>query len=494
MKKPYQKPTIARRKMGISSKFVENPESKFQDRIEDIPITQLVEQYGSPLFVYSYRKLKSIYETAYRAFSKRYPKVHFAWSYKTNYLQAICKAYHNLGSRAEVVSEWEYDLARSLGNSGDKIIFNGPYKSYTGLKRAIQDDAIINIDSFDEIYDIEQIAGELDKKVEIGMRVNMHLTTLKSWDRFGLNIESGQANEAVKRIVASERLSLRGLHSHIGTFVLNGNVYGEQVAKMLEFIKTIRQNFGIKIQYIDIGGGFASHNKLKESIYPAAYQIIPSFDQYAEAICPQILNSFPVDELPTLYLETGRALVDEAGYLITTVVASKRMTNGRRMLILDGGVNLLFTAFWYDHQILPVENKEHLNQEQQHVYGPLCMQIDVVCDSVNLPYLEKGDQVVVHPVGAYNNTQWMQFIHLRPNVVMIGEDGSTSIIREAETTEYVRQPEKIPEWLKSPSQKPPSKPDIQTKVIPLNRTEDANSPEGKPGDKNILINRRGSEE
>lgn len=448
MKKTYEKPVIARRQMGVSSKFSEPQHSQFQDNIEGIPVSELVAEYGSPLFVYSYRKLKSIYESAYRAFSKRYPRVHFAWSYKTNYLKAICQAYHNLGSWAEVVSEWEYELARSLGNKGEHIIFNGPFKSPEALRRAAADGAMINIDSFDEIYELENIAAELNRTIDIGIRINMHLTTLHTWDRFGLNLESGQAFEAVKRIVASQRLNLTGIHSHIGTFVLSGDVYAEQVAKLLSFIAAIRQKFQIKIRYLDIGGGFASHNLLKESIYPRAYQVIPTFDQYAEAICPQVLSAFGVEELPTLFLETGRGLVDESAYLVATVVASKRLNDGTRMLVLDAGVNLLFTAFWYDHNIVPVESKAHLNQEPHHIYGPLCMQIDVVRTQVNLPYLEKGDRVLIHPVGAYNNTQWTQFIHLRPNVVMIGEDGQVAVIRKAENTAYVQKLEAVPEWLK----------------------------------------------
>jgi len=85
--------------------------------------------------------------------------------------------------------------------------------------------------------------------------------------------------------------------------------------------------------------------------------------------------------------------------------------------------------------------------EDHVLYGPLCMQIDVIRPQIRLPYLERGDQVVIRPVGAYNNTQWMQFIHLRPNVVMIGENGKTAIIRRGESIDYLQQPESVPEWM-----------------------------------------------
>jgi len=139
-------------------------------------------------------------------------------------------------------------------------------------------------------------------------------------------------------------------------------------------------------------------------------------------------------------------MVDEAGSLVATVSNIRRLNNGLRAIVLDAGVNLLFTAFWYDHDIIPAVDRG--SPVEDHVlYGPLCMQIDVIRPQIRLPYLERGDQVVIRPVGAYNNTQWMQFIHLRPNVVMIGENGKTAIIRRGESIDYLQQPESVPEWM-----------------------------------------------
>ena len=151
--------------------------------------------------------------------------------------------------------------------------------------------------------------------------------------------------------------------------------------------------------------------------------------------------------MPLLILESGRVMVDDAGYLLSTVVANKRLSDGRRATILDAGVNVLFTSFWYDHQISPAQDFTH-HTEDQVLYGPLCMNIDVLRQSANLPLLNRGDKVVVHKVGAYNMTQWMQFIHMRPNVVMIDEQGNVHLVREAETLAYIEQQERVPEHLK----------------------------------------------
>jgi diaminopimelate decarboxylase len=150
--------------------------------------------------------------------------------------------------------------------------------------------------------------------------------------------------------------------------------------------------------------------------------------------------------LPQLILETGRALIDDAGYLLGTVLASKRLSDGRRATVLDFGLNFLFTSLWYEHKISPA--KALGNQTEEMVlYGPLCMNIDVVRESVVMPLLEKGDQVVVHKVGAYNMTQWMQFITLRPNVVLIDQENNVHVIRQEETREYIETLEHVPEHL-----------------------------------------------
>jgi hypothetical protein len=114
-------------------------------------------------------------------------------------------------------------------------------------------------------------------------------------------------------------------------------------------------------------------------------------------------------------LETGRALVDEAGTLISSVVATKRQPDGRRGLVVDAGVNLLFTSFWYKHDVAAAQETPGV-PEPTVIYGPLCMNIDVMRDSVNLPPLGVGDRLLFRNVGAYNVTQWMQFIrhHQRP--------------------------------------------------------------------------------
>ncbi|MCK9212206.1 MAG: hypothetical protein M0P61_15305, partial [Ignavibacteriaceae bacterium] len=182
--------------------------------------------------------------------------------------------------------------------------------------------------------------------------------------------------------------------------------------------------------------------------YLPAEQIVPTFEQFADAIASGIFSaSFKTEELPLLILETGRALVDDAGYLLSTVLANKRLADQRRAIIIDAGVNILFTSFWYKHKITPAQ-ESGMHSEDVTLYGPLCMNIDCVRESIVLPPLNKGDQLVIEYVGAYDMTQWMQFIQMRPNVVMIMEDGTVELIRKSENLDYLLDREVLPVKLK----------------------------------------------
>lgn len=444
MKRLYEKPVITKLQSSLMNKFglTTAGRQRIRPDIDGVPIPELVEQFGSPLFVYSEKTIRRKYRQHYTAFSTRYPDVCIGWSYKTNYLKAICALMHEQGAVAEVVSRMEYEKAQALGIPGNQIIFNGPHKSREILTKAVRDGAIINVDHLDEIEDLEAIASDLGRPVQIGMRLNLDAGIYPQWSRFGFNLESGQASDVVRRMSHEGLLQLNGLHCHIGTFILDPAAYGRQVTKMVDFAKEIDSRFGFHIDYLDVGGGFPSRSKLKGT-YLSPDVSIPSIDEYAEVLCDALLEALPADWRPKLILEAGRALIDEAGHLVTSVVATKRLADGTRAYVVDAGVNLLYTSTWYKFQIETVEGHSGLT-EPCVLYGPLCMNIDLIDDGLQLPPLQRGQQLVVSPVGAYNNTQWMQFIEYRPNVILIGEDGSVDVIREAEDLSDLERRERLP--------------------------------------------------
>lgn len=452
-KKLWIKPSISPVRSGIQNKFGATEHHQWKDEIDGVAIKQLIDDHGSPLFVVSEKKLRNNMRRLKRVFSSRYPDVVFGWSYKTNYLGAVCNVLHQEGSWAEVVSNFEYDKARSLGMPGNRIIFNGPYKTRESLVKAINEKARIHIDHLDELHLLEDLSDELNKDVKVTLRLNFDTGYTEPWSRFGFNIETGQAMNAAWRIASSKHLKLSGLHSHIGTFILEPLAYSSQVRLMCEFMNEVESKTACEIEYIDVGGGFASLNSL-QGIYLPPEQVVPSIDQYADAIC-SVLLEYTEERVargrarPQLVLETGRAIVDDTEVLLSSVFAVKKMPDGKNALVMDAGVNLLFTSFWYNHQITatrPLNGRA----EETIIYGPLCMNIDVMRASAMLPPVKVGDVLIFSPAGAYNNTQWLQFIEYRPNVVMIHEDQSVSVIREAEDLNVITAQEKIPAHLTDP--------------------------------------------
>ncbi|MDY0281728.1 MAG: hypothetical protein RBR35_14345, partial [Salinivirgaceae bacterium] len=233
---------------------------------------------------------------------------------------------------------------------------------------------------------------------------------------------------------------------NIGTYIMVTSAYALAAKKMADLALSIKRQFNKTITYIDMGGGFASKNTLKGAYYPGT-DTIPDISEYAEAITSTLLNAgFPHDELPYLYMETGRALIDNAGFMAGTVIANKRLSDGRSATIVDFGVNTLFTSFWYDHRVTHVEELG-VHTEDTVLYGPLCMNIDVIRENIALPALRPGNHLVVHYVGAYNVTQSMQFISFRPAVVLIDTNGKPHLIRQQENLDIVQSHEVLPDYL-----------------------------------------------
>jgi diaminopimelate decarboxylase len=432
--------------------------------IDGVSVASLVQQFGSPLFVFSEHTVREKARHMRQAFTSRYKNTSFAWSYKTNYLSAICQILHDEGWTAEVVSDFEYEKARKLGIAGKHIVFNGPYKPRPILEKAVKERALIQIDNWDELGLIEELAQDLDQPLEVGIRVWLDAGIRPVWSKFGFALANGEAARAANRIEANPKLSLHTLHTHIGTYILDPNAYRVAVTKLLALREQLHAELGRWVPCVNLGGGFPSNSLLHGMAGPAD-QVVPPIEAYAEAIT-EVLNRLPPEQQPLLRFESGRHLVDEAGYLLTSVVAIKGLRHPmneqagmrdykeqllvgetvRSSYVMDAGITLLYTAAWYQMDVLPSRTIEALPTPSR-LYGPLCMAIDVLRYSIDLPPMKMGDILSLHPVGAYNVSQAMQFIDYRPSVVLIGMDGKPELIRSREVLHDVDGPERMPPHL-----------------------------------------------
>lgn len=434
--------------------------------IDGIPVSRLIEDFGSPLFVFSEHTIREKARRLREAFKSRYPDTRFAWSYKTNYLNAICQILHQEGWMAEVVSDFEYHKARKLGIEGEEIIYNGPGKTRESLELAINEGALIQIDNWDELGLIEELTADALHPANVGVRVWLDAGIRPIWSKFGFSLENGEAGRAAARIVSNPKLRLHTLHTHIGTYILSPDAYRIATQKLVALREQIYVEHDHLIDCLNLGGGFPSHSLLHGMIGPAE-QLIAPIETYADAIT-DVLNTLPEKKKPQLRFETGRYLVDEAGYLLTNVVAVKGNRypasmstdlsardykeqiilneDAKASYVLNAGVNLLYTSAWYQINAFP-SRSINAAPVPSRLYGSLCMAIDVIRYYIDLPPLKLDDIIALHPVGAYNISQAMQFITYRPAIVLISEEGKTELIRKREELDDIDRPEHIPSHL-----------------------------------------------
>lgn len=256
----FDRPVITRINAGVPDKFGRGTTIQAISHIDDVAVEDLLNQYDSPLYVISEKTIRDTYREALSAFKTRYPKVQFAWSYKTNYLNAVCNIFHQEGSWAEVVSGFEFEKALANGVPGSKIIFNGPDKSKEDLERAIEQGSLIHIDHFDELYEIMAVAPKIGKTAKVAIRVNMDTGIYPHWDRFGFNYENGEAWTAINKIMPNQDMELIGLHAHIGTYIMTPTAYAVATNKLATLTVRIQMKYDHHLKYLDLGGGFASKN------------------------------------------------------------------------------------------------------------------------------------------------------------------------------------------------------------------------------------------
>jgi len=447
-KENYKAPSIELIQISTIGKhsILNMDNSSVFEEVEDVE--KLLIEYGSPLFLLSENKLREKYKLFKEAFTEEGIETIIGYSYKTNYLPALCSILKEEGAWAEVVADMEYKLARSLNVPGSEIIFNGCYKTETELNKAVSEGALINIDSFDELELLDKVAGSLGKKARTGIRVNFIMGNI-SWTKFGFSYETGESKEVLERISKKKNINFEAIHNHSGTFNVDPKMYSKSTRVIIELAEYAKK-IGLNTKIIDIGGGFPSSNKLKPQ-----YDI-PGGSKYNENTLKQFSSAVMYylkkakhlfnNGKPILMLEPGRAIVDESMQLISKVVSKKKSANGGYSVVMDAGVNILPTAYWYNFEPklankmngsandLNEKNKTNGKNYNEFVkmYGPLCMQIDSINDAVSLPSVEVGDTIVFSNVGAYNITQSMQFIQTRPAVILLGPNGN-EVVRRKET-------------------------------------------------------------
>ena len=406
-------------------------------KVEDVSALELIKEYGTPLFVISEKQIRSNYKRFYKAFSQRYPKLLIAYSYKTNYLPAVCNILNEEKAGAEVVSGFELYLAKKLGVPSSKIIFNGPAKTKQEIEMLINEGiALVNVDSIDELNRINHIAEKKGKIVDVGIRVKPNIDNFFVWPKFGLDIDKW-AFKAFEVASLLKNIKVIGMHAHIGTNIFSPSPYEESIQQMTKLMHKVHSKLGIEFEFIDVGGGFGVPGYIP--LFPIEENIKDPMDieQFAESICETLLSCLVKYNLPelTLVLEPGRIIITDPVVLLMMVEGTKIIGKNTKTVMVDGGLNLIQFAPYYYHRILPVEEKGK-ERELIDICGPLCMQQDIIGVNREMPVLNRGDFLTVLDAGAYSISLSQQFIKPRPPVILVNGNNK-KIVRKMETYEDI---------------------------------------------------------
>lgn len=396
-------------------------------RIDGVNLQTLLKKYGSPLFIVSKQALDEKYAFLSELLANIYPDTSIAYSVKTNNVFGICKIFRQKGAFAEVVSGYEYRLAKKIGYKDSQIIFNGPSKlrDPRTFKSAILRGAVIHLDNEEELRQVLQIADSHNKRISIGIRVS--ISTNKRTSRFGFSIDDSSAMKACHTLSRSKRIILNGLHFHIGSNVDDINSYSRATETACKLILAIEHSQDAKIEYLDVGGGFPSvgSGAFDNALHPHTMR------QYLTAIA-RPLKHYGLDRL-RLIIEPGRFLIDEAVALISTVLHARETLIERRVTV-DASLSILPLAQTRLQRIAIIPHSEHMNKRLQRkkttIYGSSCVEIDWLAKG-KYPSLFPNDIIIFYNAGAYNISQSTQFINLRPAIININ-NGKSAVLRQRE--------------------------------------------------------------
>ena len=383
--------------------------------IENISLDKLAIKYSTPLYCYSYNKLRSNIINFFTHFKKFSPLVCFAIKSNTNL--NLIREIKNFGLGADVVSKGELMLALKAGINKKKIVFSGVGKTESELKFAIEKKILlINSESESEIKIIEKIAKKKNVVVNIGIRLNPNtdantlkqISTGKKENKFG--VDEKTFLKLVSILKTSKNIKLKCLSVHIGSQITNHKPY----EKMLKAIDKIINKAKFKFEYIDLGGGMGiSYEKNQKKL---------DYKKYKSAI-----EKFLRKNNSKLIFEPGRSIIGNTAILISRVIYLKE-TSKKIFVILDAGMNDMMRPALYGakHQILPAFKNKKKSKKRYEFVGPICETTDKFLSVSNFNKLKERDLIFISDVGAYGSSLSSNYnIRPKPSEILINKSKIT---------------------------------------------------------------------
>lgn len=409
---------------------------------DNVALTDIAEQYGTPTYVYSASHIRGQYEKLRSTMEKVLPAGRqplLCYACKANSNLAVLKVLQNMGCGLEIVSEGELLRGLKAGFDPQRIVSTGVGKQKGEIKALLEAGVHqLNVESLPELEMIGTVAAETGKTANIVFRLNPNvhggghdkISTGRKHDKFGLGPE--KILEGFERAIALDNVNALGLSVHIGSQVFTVESFKAAFEKLPEIVKSLR-DVGHDISRLDIGGGFPIQYRDEKLL---------DLDAYAEWVRDIIV---PLET--EIIMEPGRYMVGNAGVLLTEVLYLKETTE-RKFLVVDAAMNDLIRPSLYEawHGIEPVENR-NAPETVYDVVGPVCESADIFAKDRDLPEMKQGDLAVIKSTGAYGFCMASNY-NTRPLPAEILVDGDKhAIIRQRQTFEDILDKDNIPDWL-----------------------------------------------
>ena len=411
----------------------------------------LAAEFGTPLYVMDEAFIRGMCRNYCESLAE-YGPYRVLYASKAFCCKGIYRIVEEEGLGADVVSGGELYTALSAGMPADSIYFHGNNKTVEELEMAVENGVhAVVLDCLDEIGLLDHVADSLDKEVGVLVRVNPgveahthhYIQTAKPDSKFGFNLAAGLAEEAVGAVLKTQHLRLLGLHAHIGSQIFDKKPFVLALHKLTDFMKEIREKFGVDCEELNLGGGFGIWYSEEDRKIPAS-----GYAEYTRALAEALDEDVREKKLkrPVLVIEPGRSIVGEAGVTLYTVGAVKEIPGIRKYVSVDGGMfdNPRFALYQAKYSAALANRMNDKAEETVTIAGKCCESGDMLAVDVRLPKAERGDTLAVFSTGAYNYSMASNYNRNAVPPVVLVCDGRADLLVKPQSYEDLVRNDVIP--------------------------------------------------
>ncbi len=407
--------------------------------VDGISTLNLAEEFDTPLYVMSERRIRENYNRLHSAFSRNYDKIRIFYSAKANTNLSVLGILRREGAGVDTVSLGEVFLSLEAGLQPSRVFFTGTSVRDDELEYLLDNGVIINVDSLSQLKRLlrKGIPEILSVRINpaVGAGHHEHVMTAGKASKFGVWGETAYKAYEIAKAAGVESF---GIHMHVGSGVMHVAPFIQAAETLMHIARNVHENVGIDFGFVDFGGGIGIPYRPEESEFNIEHLSDELVNLFRNKTAEYYLGE------PELWLEPGRYIVGDAGILLTKVNTIKS-TPFHTFAGVDAGFNTLIRPAMYGsyHHILVANKLDYPPTVEYDVAGPLCESGDVLARERVLPKLSEGDLLAILNAGAYGYSMSSQYnSRLRPAEVLV-EEGRYELIRERETLQVLLRSQRI---------------------------------------------------